>query len=132
MRMTSITAIFTLIFTVFTSQAWAKLPPPTPEEEAKVAATKQKAGEDAAKEKEKLEKVQDRIAQKFGSQKSGGTTSRGASTDERTEVPSAALNSRPVEKAGAYNEAVTPQSAAGASQGTRSPAAAVPQNQTPK
>ena len=114
MRALSLSALFTIFFTVFTGTAAAKLPPPTPEEQAKAAATKEKAAEDATKEKALLETAQDKVAQKFG--KGGGKT-RGASTDERTEVPAAALNTRPSEKAGAYNESVTTKSAGGASQG---------------
>ena len=132
MRILSQTALFTMLLAIFTGTAWAKLPPPTPEEQAKAAAAKQKAAEDAEKAKALLEKAQDRVVQVYRSQHPAGSKSRGASTDERTEVPAAALNSRPLEKAGAYSEAVTPQSAGGASQGTAAPSAAAPQHQSPR
>jgi hypothetical protein len=131
MRALSLSALFTILFAVFTGTAAAKLPPPTAEEQAKAAATKEKAAEDATKEKALLEKAQDRIAQKFGSK---GGKSSGTSTDERTEVPAAALNTRPSEKAGAYNESVTPKTAGGASQGDtdRGRAAGVSQEKSAK
>ena len=112
--------------------AWAKLPPPTEEEKAKAEATKKKAAEDAAVEKQKLEKAQDRIVQKYkeGKSDAGSKTASASATDSRTEIPSAAINSRPLEKAHAYNEGVTPQSASGASDGSKTQAAGVPQEKS--
>lgn len=133
MRTLPITAISTLFFTIFTGTAWAKLPPPTPEEQAKAAAAKEKSAQDAEKEKALLEKAQDRVAQKYrADHPNAAAKSRGSSTDERTEVPAAALNSRPLEKAGAYSEGVTPQNAPGATQGTSGQSAGAPQHKTGK
>lgn len=131
MRTLHLTAISTLFFTVLTGTAWAKLPPPTPEEQAKTAAAKEKAAQDAEKEKALLAKAQDRVVQKYrADHPNAAAKNRGASIDERTEVPAAALNSRPLEKAGAYSESVTPQNAPGATQGTSGKSASTPQRKS--
>lgn len=106
---------------------YAKLPPPTAEEQAKLEAAKAKAAADAEVEKQLLAKAQDRVAARY-KEESG---SRGSTPTARTdEVPSAALNSRTPEKAGAYNESVTPQSAGTAlATGSRPESQQAPQNQ---
>jgi hypothetical protein len=115
------------------SVAIAKLPPPTAEEQAQVAAQKDKAAADAQTEKALLEKAQDKIASRYLAEHKGhgAPTSTGSSGDsgssDNSEVPSAALNSRPNEKAGSYNEAVTPQSAPRASSGSKNDSASAPQ-----
>jgi hypothetical protein len=112
------------------STAIAKLPPPTPEEQAKTAEQKAKAAADAETEKALLEKVQDRIAARYHAEhKTTGNPTASAlrGSSGSSEVPSAALNTRPQEKAGSYNEAVTPESAPGASSGQKSEAASAPQ-----
>lgn len=99
---------------------YAKLPPPTPEQTAKLAADKAKAASDAKVEKELLDKAQDRVVARYAKEKGSGEQVPGtmpeqaASIGNTQEVPSAALNSRTTEKAGAYNESVTPQTAGGA------------------
>lgn len=117
----------------FATQALAKLPPPSQEEAAKAAAAKEKAAEDAKVEKVLLEKTQDRIAAQYiAQQKAKGITVTPtpivAADAPKTEIPSAALNTRPTEKAGAYNEAVTPQSAPGAMAGNKTGNATTHQN----
>lgn len=114
------------------SVAIARLAPPTPEEQAQADAKTAKAAADAETEKTLLAKAQDRIAARYHAEHK---TRPSASADApqssgSNEVPSASLNSRPHEKAGSYNEAVTPQSAPGASQGTKSDSAATPQNES--
>ena len=54
-----------LALTVAMSGAWAKLPPPSEEAQAKAAEAKVKAAENAKMESELLGKTQDRIAQKY-------------------------------------------------------------------
>lgn len=120
------------------SIAIAKLPPPTPEEQAQAEAKKAKAAEDAQTEKTLLEKAQDRIAAHYLAVRrakglpAGPAQAASSGSDGSSEVPAAALNSRPREKAGSYNEAVTPQSAPSASSGTATDSAQVPQSQTRK
>lgn len=105
----------------------AKLPPPTPEEQAKLEAAKQKAAADAEVEKALLAKAQDRVAERY-KEESGKRGGNPAAVTQ--EVPSAALNSRTPEKAGAYNEGVTPQTAGSAlATGSRPESQPAPQNQ---
>lgn len=133
------------------SFAYAKLPAKTPEETAKAEATKSKAAADAEIEKQLLAKSQDRVAARYidaqrakgvevkptviaapaGTPPAGSAPAGTAPAANVTqEVPSAALNSRTTEKAGAYNESVTPQSAGSALQpGDTPPAKGVPQNE---
>lgn len=99
--------------------AFAKLPPPTPEEAAAATAAKEKAAAAAAAEQEALAKVQDRIAADYKSKKGKDANAGSSGSTGSSEVPSAALHTRPSEKAGAYNEAVTPATAPGASSGTK-------------
>lgn len=116
----------------------AKLPPPTPELAAAAQAAKDKAAADAAAEQALLAKVQDRMAAAYiARQRANGITvtptpitpppalqaSSPAGTGAAVEVPSAALQSRPTEKAGAHSEAVTPSSAQPASSGTKTESA---------
>ena len=54
-----------LALTVAMSGAWAKLPAPSEEAQAKAAEAKVKAGEHAKKERELLGKTQVRVAQKY-------------------------------------------------------------------
>lgn len=123
------------------SLAFAKLPAMTPEEQAKIAASKTKAAADAEVEKQLLAKSQDRVVARYTEeQRAKGkevtptpvapATAAVPSPGVTQEVPSAALNSRTTEKAGAYNESVTPQSAPGALQpGDPTQAKPKPQNQ---
>ena len=117
----------------------AKLPPPTPEQAAAAQAAKDKAAADVAVEQAAVARVQDRIAAAYiQRQKENGIavtptpitpppTAAATNPAGATEVPTAALNSRPMEKSGAYNEAVTPSSAQGASSGSKAESAAAPQ-----
>jgi hypothetical protein len=110
--------------------AFAKLPPPSPEEAAKAAATKEKAATDAAVEQAALAKAQDRVAADYiKSQKAKGITVTPTATagSGGAEVPSAALHTRPGEKAGAYSEGVTPGSAPKATTGSKGASASTPQ-----
>lgn len=117
----------------------AKLPAPTEEEAAKLAAAKAKAAADAEIEKQLLAKAQDRVVARYAESKAakaqgdavpGASRETAASIGTTQEVPSAALNSRTTEKAGAYNEAVTPQSAGRAvATGSQPDSADVRQNQ---
>lgn len=124
------------------SLGFAKLPAKTPEEEAKAAAAKSKAAADAEVEKQLLAKSQDRVVARYTEeQRAKGkevkptpmtppATAGSPAPGVTQEVPSAALNSRTTEKAGAYNESVTPQTAAGALQpGDPTQAKPKPQNQ---
>lgn len=62
-----------LALTVAMSGAWAKLPAPSEEAQAKAAEAKVKAAETAKVEGELLGKAQDRVAQKYiGEQKAKG------------------------------------------------------------
>ena len=62
-----------LALTVAMSGAWAKLPAPSEEAQAKAAEAKVKAAENAKMESELLGKTQDRVAQKYiGEQKAKG------------------------------------------------------------
>ena len=62
-----------LALTVAMSGAWAKLPAPSEEAQAKAAEAKVKAAENAKMESELLGKTQDRVAQKYiGDQKAKG------------------------------------------------------------
>ena len=54
-----------LALTVAMSGAWAKLPAPSEEAQAKAAEAKDKAAENAKMESELLGKTQDRVAQKY-------------------------------------------------------------------
>lgn len=64
-----------LALTVAMSGAWAKLPPPSEEAQAKAAEAKVKAAETAKMDSEMLGKAQDRVAQKYISdQKAKGIT----------------------------------------------------------
>lgn len=132
--MKSIAWVSALLFALPVASALAKLPAPTEEEKAKVEATKQKAAQDAEVEKRNLEKAQDRVVQKYKDSRKPGSqqadAGKATATDSRTEVPAAAVNSRPLEKAHAYNEGVTPQSARGASDGSKTEAAGVEQGKS--
>ena len=112
--------------------ATAKLPPPSPEQATAAAAAKEKAAADAAVEQANLAKAQDRVAAEYiQRQKAKGiaVTPTPTAGTGAAEVPSAALNTRSKEKAGAYNEAVTPSSAPGALAGSKGASAATPQPQ---
>lgn len=123
------------------SLTFAKLPEATPEEKAKTAAAKTKSAADAEVEKQLLAKSQDQVVARYTEeQRAKGKevkptpiappTAAAPSPGVTQEVPSAALNSRTTEKAGAYNESVTPQSAPGALQpGDPTQAKTKPQNQ---
>lgn len=108
--------------------ASAKLPPPTPEQQQQEAQKKAAAAAEAKEQQEALTRVQDRIAADYiAAQKAKGVTvtptpvaaapeapkeaPKEASKEASKEVPSAALENRPTEKAGAYNEQVSPESA---------------------
>lgn len=83
-----------LISICLSGTAAAKLPPPSPQQLA-----------DAASEQVTLAKVQDRLAAEYAGRKkaSGVAVAPTAGAESKsTEVPSAALESRPVEKSGAY------------------------------
>ncbi len=131
-RSTLATVLLGSVLALGTTAAWSKLPAPTEEEKAKTEATKQKAAQDANVEKEKLEKAQDRVVQMYKQShpNAGQNTSAASAKDSRTEIPSAAINSRPLEKAHAYNEGVTTESARGASSGTKTDAAKVEQGKS--
>lgn len=119
----------TAMLVAVTSFAHAKLPPATPEEQAKLEASKQKAAADAEVEKGLLAKAQDRVVARY-KEKTGEQGASQAAAGTTQEVPSAALNSRTTEKAGAYNEGVTPQSAGGAlATGSQPDSKQVKQNQ---
>lgn len=97
------------------SLAYAKLPPPTPEQQEQAAQKKAKAAAEAEEQKAALTKVQDQIAARYiAAQQAKGITvtptplTASAPTQS---VPSAAVETRPTEKAGAYNQEVTTQSA---------------------
>jgi hypothetical protein len=119
--------VLALLLLGICSVAIAKLPPPTAEEQAQSAAQKDKAAADAQTEKALLEKAQDKIASRYLAAHKGQGTPTSAGSSGNSEVPSAALNSRPNEKAGSYNEAVTPQSAPQASSGSKNDSAPAPQ-----
>ena len=111
----------------------AKLPPLSPEQVAAAQAAKDKAAADAAAEQALVAKVQNRIAAAYiERQRANGITVTPTPlpgpASAATEVPAAALNSRPMEKAGAYNEAVTPSSARGATSGSKAVSASTPQS----
>jgi len=113
-----------LISICLSGTAAAKLPPPSPQQLAAAQAAKEKAAADAASDQAALETVQDRIAAEYaGRKKASGvavTPTAGAGSTA-SEVPSAALEIRPVEKSGAYHQAITPssvQSTSSASSGT--------------
>lgn len=114
------------------SGAWSKLPIPTEEEKARTEASKQKAAQDAEVEKQKLEQAQDRVVQEYKQSHPTGRQNPAAASaqDSRTQIPSAAINSRPLEKAHAYNEGVTTESARGASAGSKTDAASVEQGRS--
>jgi hypothetical protein len=61
------------------SAAMAKLPAPTPEEQAAVAEKKAREKEQLEKEKAQLERVQDRIGQRYGNK---GKQAAGKTRDE--------------------------------------------------
>jgi hypothetical protein len=68
--------------------AFAKLPPPTPEEEAAAAAKKEAKAKQMKKAAEQLEKVQDRIAKRFGKGSSAAArTPRGDLPKTTGELP---------------------------------------------
>ena len=130
-------AVIALACLCMAGSVLAKLPPPTPEQAAAAQAVKDKAAADVAVEQAAVARVQDRIAAAYiQRQRENGIavtptpitpTATGANPAGATEVPAAALNSRPMEKSGAYNEAVTPSSAQGASSGSKAESAAAPQ-----
>lgn len=126
------TVLLGSLLTFGAGAAWSKLPPPTEEEKAKTEAAKQKAAQDVEVEKQKLEKAQDRVVQKYKQSNPNGGQNRAAASakDSRTEIPSAAINSRPLEKAHAYNEGVTTESARRASPGSKTEAAKVQQGKS--
>ncbi|MDB5798869.1 MAG: hypothetical protein JWP36_2771 [Paucimonas sp.] len=122
--------IYAAVLTAYAGTASARLPAPSEEEKAKAEAAKAKSAEDAEIEKAKLEKAQDKVVERYlkdHPNQAAAKTSASAN-DSRTEIPSAALHSRPMEKAGAYNESVTPQSAPRATDGTQSKNAVVKQD----
>lgn len=91
----------------------ARLPEPTEAQKAQAAAVKAKAEAEAEIEKAKLSKAQDRVVERYTQQQraKGITVAAPTPTGATQEVPSAALNTRPKEKAEAYNESVTPKAA---------------------
>ena len=95
--------------------AQAKLPAPTPQEQEAAAQKKAQAAAAAEVEKAALAKVQDQIAARYiAEQKAKGimvTPTPLAAGATSKEIPAAALDHRPVEKAGAYNQSETTQSA---------------------
>lgn len=98
----------------WSATASAKLPPPTPEQQEQAAQKKAEAAAAAEEQKAALAKVQDQIAARYiaAQQAKGITVTPTPITAAPTKsVPSAALENRPTEKAGAYNEQVTPESA---------------------
>ncbi|MGB6055490.1 MAG: hypothetical protein WBG17_09640 [Burkholderiaceae bacterium] len=111
--------IVALLLAAGAGAAGAKLPPPTPEQQQQEAQKKAQAAAEAKEQQEALTRVQDRIAADYiAAQKAKGVTvtptpltAEQASKEPSKEVPSAALESRPTEKSGAYNEQVSPQSA---------------------
>jgi hypothetical protein len=121
MKMQSVNHLLTAaLLSAIATLSYAKLPPPTPEQTAKLEAAKAKAASDAKIEKELLDKAQDRVVARYVKEKGnngqqeqvpGMVPEQAASIGTTQEVPSAALNSRTTEKAGAYNESVTPQTA---------------------
>lgn len=119
-----------LISICLSGTAAAKLPPPSPQQLAAAQASKEKAAADAASEQAALEKVEDRIAAEYaGRKKANGVAAEPTAGAESKppEVPSAALESRPVEKSGAYNQAATPSSARSASSASSGTDASRPQ-----
>jgi hypothetical protein len=116
------------------SLAYAKLPPPTPEQQEQAAQKKAKAAAEAEEQKAALAKVQDQIAANYiaAQQAKGITVTPTPLTSAPTQsVPSAAVETRPTEKAGAYNQEVTTQSAQ-TSAATGTPAQAPKNAQEPK
>ena len=105
----------------------AKLPPPTEEEKSAAEAKKQTAAEQAQQAKQALEKAQDRTVQHYrqskGQRANQANKDAASAMNPSTEIPSAALDKRPLEKAEAYNEGVTPESARGATDGAKTEAA---------
>jgi len=101
------------------SFANAKLPPPTPQEQEQAEQKKAKAAAEAQEQKAALTKVQDQIAARYiAAQQAKGITvtptpiaAAAPAAATTKEVPAAAMDNRPTEKAGAYNEQVSPQSA---------------------
>lgn|SRR5574340_705857 len=57
-----------LLAALVAGSAWAKLPPPTPEQQAKAAEAKEKAAEAAKKEAAALSKVQDEVVARYAQQ----------------------------------------------------------------
>ena len=98
------------------SFANAKLPPPTPQEQEQAEQKKAKAAAEAQEQKAALTKAQDQIAARYiAAQQAKGITVTptpiATAAAQTKEVPAAAMENRPTEKAGAYNEQVSPQSA---------------------
>lgn len=126
------TVLLGSLMTIGAGAAWSKLPAPTEEEKAKTEASKQKAAQDVEVEKQKLEKAQDRVVQKYkqSNPNNGQNKAAASAKDSRTEIPSAAINSRPLEKAHAYSEGVTTESARRASTGSKTGSAKVEQGKS--
>jgi hypothetical protein len=75
MRNLLIAGCIALASVLAVGSAWARLPPPTEEQKAKVEEAKAKAAEAAKKEAELLSKVQDRVAERYiKEQKAKGVT----------------------------------------------------------
>jgi hypothetical protein len=65
--------------------ALAKLPPPTPEEQAAKAASKAKQEQELKQQKEALERAQDRVVQHYRKSK-GASASSGSGTGQQTQA----------------------------------------------
>lgn len=63
--------------------AMGKLPPPTPEEQAAVAAKKEKQKEQLEKSKAQLERAQNRVAERYRKASGGGPARAAGETDGR-------------------------------------------------
>ncbi len=125
--------VIAAVFGLGASLAHAKLPPPTPQEQEAAAQKKAQAAAEAAEQKAALTKVQDQIAARYiADQKAKGITVTPtplAATPATQEVPAAALSQRPTEKAGAYNQGETTQSAQTTAAGGSSANGAPPTDQ---
>ena len=71
--------------------AGAKLPPPTPEQQQTAAAAKEKAAANAEKQKQLLERAQDRVVEYYKRHKAApGASAANAGRTETTNIPNAA------------------------------------------
>jgi hypothetical protein len=67
--------------------AMAKLPPPTPEEQAAKAASKAKQEQELKKQKEALERAQDRVARHYKQSKGGSASSGSGQQTQADQMP---------------------------------------------